>query len=141
MMQEIVSSKRKWRSEEDNPTRPPIDHDEEEAKEYRNENIDDFNMNSAARPSVEIVERPKRIKKPSSIVLSPYIVYKKKLQKTNAHFDVKKAREFYASLQASLEREFRMSMTIKAPLRWEFWRNLLALDGSNEWFETDVSTI
>ncbi|KAI3724881.1 hypothetical protein L1987_64648 [Smallanthus sonchifolius] len=92
MMQEIVSSKRKWRSEEDDPTRPPIDHDEEEAKEYMNENIDDFNMNNADTPgpSVEIVERQKRIKKPSSNVLSPYIVYKKKLQKINAHFDVKK---------------------------------------------------
>ncbi|KAI3811569.1 hypothetical protein L1987_21294 [Smallanthus sonchifolius] len=39
MIQQMVSSKRKWSSEEDDPTRPANDHDEEEAKEYRNENI------------------------------------------------------------------------------------------------------
>ncbi|KAI3805182.1 hypothetical protein L1987_27319 [Smallanthus sonchifolius] len=30
MMQQIISSKRKWSGEEDEPTQPPHDHDEEE---------------------------------------------------------------------------------------------------------------
>ncbi|KAI3784315.1 hypothetical protein L1987_43413 [Smallanthus sonchifolius] len=71
MMEEIVTLKRKWSIVEDDPTRPLSDHEEEEAKEYRNENVDDFNMNFADTPrppSVEIVDRPKRIKKPSSNV-------------------------------------------------------------------------
>ncbi|KAI3824125.1 hypothetical protein L1987_05574 [Smallanthus sonchifolius] len=56
MMQQIVSSERKWSSEEDEPTQPPNDHDEEEPKEYMNENIDDFDVKAAdtPRPSVEI---------------------------------------------------------------------------------------
>ncbi|KAI3808702.1 hypothetical protein L1987_24660 [Smallanthus sonchifolius] len=86
MMEEIVTLKRKWSIVEDDPTRPLSDHEEEEAKEYRNENVDDFNVNFAdtpGPPSFEIVDKPKRIKKPFSNVLSPYIVFKKKLRKKN----------------------------------------------------------
>ncbi|KAI3743814.1 hypothetical protein L1987_56881 [Smallanthus sonchifolius] len=95
MMQQIVSSKRKWSSKEDEATQPPHDHDEEELKEYRNENIDDFDVKAAdtpGPPSVEIVERPKRTIKPSSNVLSLYIVFKKKQRKKNDVFDMKKVK-------------------------------------------------
>ncbi|KAI3824733.1 hypothetical protein L1987_06204 [Smallanthus sonchifolius] len=117
MMQQIVSSKRKWSSEEDEPTQPPHGHDEEELKEYRNENIvcktfgfsfyniwvffliflplrDDFDVKAADTPeppSVDIVQRPKRTIKPSSNVLSPYIVFKKEQRKKNSVFDMKKS--------------------------------------------------
>ncbi|KAI3717826.1 hypothetical protein L1987_69689 [Smallanthus sonchifolius] len=120
-----IPIKRKWSSEEEETTQSPNDHDEEEPKEYRNENIvcktfgfsfyniwllfliflplhDDFDVKAANTPgpSVVVMERPKRTN-----VLSPYIVYKKKQGKKNDVFDVKKVREFYASLQASPKRE------------------------------------
>ncbi|KAI3694999.1 hypothetical protein L1987_77986 [Smallanthus sonchifolius] len=100
MMQPLLSSKRKWSSlevdptgEPDDPTGEPDDHDEEEAIDYGNEKVVDFNLDAADNPgpSVEIVDRPKRIKKPSSNVLSSYIVFKKRLRKTNGAFDVKKS--------------------------------------------------
>ncbi|KAI3801657.1 hypothetical protein L1987_29767 [Smallanthus sonchifolius] len=95
----VKSSKREWSSLEVNPTRElddptgePYDHDEKEAIDYGNEKVVEFNLDAADTPgpSVEIVDRPKRIKKPSSNVLSPYIVFKKRPRKTNGAFDVKK---------------------------------------------------
>ncbi|KAI3755390.1 hypothetical protein L1987_55187 [Smallanthus sonchifolius] len=96
----VESSKRKWSSlevdptgEPDDPTGEPDDHDEEEAINYGNEMVVEFNLDAAdtLEPSVEIVDRPKRIKKPSSNVLSTYIVFKKTPRKTNRAFDVKKS--------------------------------------------------
>ncbi|KAI3784983.1 hypothetical protein L1987_44091 [Smallanthus sonchifolius] len=104
MMQQIVSSKRKWTREEDDRNQSPHDHDEKELKEYRNENIDDFDdkvADTPGPPSVEIVERPKRTIKPSYNVLSPYIVFKNKKRKKNDVFDMKKVKEVYAALQAT----------------------------------------
>ncbi|KAI3695519.1 hypothetical protein L1987_78516 [Smallanthus sonchifolius] len=88
MMLQYFSGKRKWSSEEEEPTQPPNDHEEVEGMVFRNENIDDFDVKAAETPlpSVEVVERPKRTKRPSSTVLSPYIVYKKKQHKKNNVF-------------------------------------------------------
>ncbi|KAI3695528.1 hypothetical protein L1987_78525 [Smallanthus sonchifolius] len=81
MMLQYFSGKRKWSSEEEEPTQPPNDHDEVEG-------MDDFDVKDAETPLpiVEVVETPKRTKRPSSTVLSPYIVYKKKQHKKNNVF-------------------------------------------------------
>ncbi|KAI3755216.1 hypothetical protein L1987_55012 [Smallanthus sonchifolius] len=68
MMKQYFSGKRKCSSEEEELTQPPNDHDEVEGMVFRNDNINNFDVKAAETPgpSVEVVERPKRTKKPSS---------------------------------------------------------------------------
>ncbi|KAI3687206.1 hypothetical protein L1987_80900 [Smallanthus sonchifolius] len=65
MMQQLLGSKRKWSSLEDDPTGEPDDptgepdnHDEKEAIDYGNEKVVEFNLDAADTPrlSVEIVD-------------------------------------------------------------------------------------
>ncbi|KAI3761844.1 hypothetical protein L1987_52266 [Smallanthus sonchifolius] len=79
MMKQYFSGKRKCSSEEEEPTQPPNDH-EVERMVFRNDNIDDFDVKAAETrgPNVEVVERPKRTKKPSSTVFVPIYGLKEK---------------------------------------------------------------